>query len=455
VYQYNKCTPDVWQHLVDAVQQQGSLAGMLQLKAGPLVHSGYRLAAPADGCDLQHIGLKGSTAPQLVAQLVQQVHAGGQQLWGALPEAPSRPVLLQCAPDLLCADWEQLQQSLAAPDMQQGNALQAAATAVAAAAAAVAAATGRGDDHAAASAAAAAAGAAAAAVSAAQAMGSASAPQPSLAPAEDEGAAAAAEATVSAEDGCKDNSAAAAAAAAAECDEELPATIPDAGNSSVPVNVTVSHHTTAVLPASSAVLENSTSAATEVQLSTSPSAQQLEEAAGLAAVAGAFAAASQPCSSTLRRGAGLLVLLRNGWRGKARPLNGSVLVSGVAYTCYSIVQLMSHEGLLLNNGHQQTVSVRVAAEFLGAGSSSDVVGAWSKQTFSVDVWPEETLLPHCQPPQPVGKQFRSHSSACTHTYEALFGWTPAVITAALGKTACLRVVWHLGYSSCCPARHTC
>jgi hypothetical protein len=46
VYQYNKCTPDVWQHLVDAVQQQGSLAGMLRLKAGPLVHSGWLAGAP-------------------------------------------------------------------------------------------------------------------------------------------------------------------------------------------------------------------------------------------------------------------------------------------------------------------------------------------------------------------------------------------------------------------------
>lgn len=128
VYQYNKCTPDVWQHLVDAVQQQGSLAGMLQLKAGPLVHSGCRLAAPADRCDLQHVGLIGSNAPQLVAQLVHQVHAGSQQLWGRLPEALSRHVLLQCAPDLLCADWEQMQrllieQPVAAPALQQGNAL--------------------------------------------------------------------------------------------------------------------------------------------------------------------------------------------------------------------------------------------------------------------------------------------------------------------------------------------
>jgi hypothetical protein len=231
VYQYNKCTPDVWQHLVDAVQQQGSLAGMLQLKAGPLAHSGYRLAAPADGCDLEHIGLTGVMAPQLVAQLVLQVHEGGQQLWGALPEAPSRPMLLQCAPDLLCADWEQMQQALAALMLQQGNALQAGATAVAAAAAAVAAATGRGEDQAAASAAAAAAGAAAAAVSVAQAMGSASTPQPSLAPAETEAAAteaaaapaAATEATSvpAADYGGEALAAAATAAAAADYYEEL------------------------------------------------------------------------------------------------------------------------------------------------------------------------------------------------------------------------------------------
>ena len=98
-----------------------------------------------------------------------------------------------------------------------------------------------------------------------------------------------------------------------------------------------------------------------------------------------------------------------------------MLVRGVAYTCYSIVQLMSHEGLLLHKGQQQTVSVHVAAEFLGAGSSSVAVGAWRKQAFNVAVWAEESLLLHCQPPQPVGKMSKSYSSACTHTYEALFG----------------------------------
>jgi hypothetical protein len=79
----------------------------------------------------------------------------------------------------------------------------------------------------------------------------------------------------------------------------------------------------------------------------------------------------------------------------------------VAFSYYSIVQLMSHEGLLLHKGQQQTVSVRVSAEFLGAGSSSDAVGAWSKHAFDVVLWPEEILLLHCQPPQPVGKKFKS------------------------------------------------
>jgi hypothetical protein len=50
VYQYNKCTPDVWQHLVDSVQQQGSLAGMLQLKAGPRMHGGVRCRASCCCC---------------------------------------------------------------------------------------------------------------------------------------------------------------------------------------------------------------------------------------------------------------------------------------------------------------------------------------------------------------------------------------------------------------------
>ena len=86
----------MWLHLIDTVQQQGSLAGMLRLKAAPLLHRGYRLAAPADGCDLQHLGLAPSTAQLLMGQLVLQVHGGCQQLFGPLPAAPSRPVLLQC-----------------------------------------------------------------------------------------------------------------------------------------------------------------------------------------------------------------------------------------------------------------------------------------------------------------------------------------------------------------------
>lgn len=75
-YRYNRCTPDIWEHLLQTVKEQGSLAGMLQHKAGPLLHQGYRLAAPTDGCDLQHLGLSSQQAVLAMAQLVLQVHSG-------------------------------------------------------------------------------------------------------------------------------------------------------------------------------------------------------------------------------------------------------------------------------------------------------------------------------------------------------------------------------------------
>jgi hypothetical protein len=40
------------------------------------------------------------------------------------------------------------------------------------------------------------------------------------------------------------------------------------------------------------------------------------------------------------------------------------------------------------------------------------------------------LLQLMQPLQALGKTFAATSTACTHTYEALYGWTPACITVA-------------------------
>lgn len=68
-YRYNKSMPDVWQQLISSVQQEGSLAGMLRLKAGPPLRTGYKLTAPAEGCDLQHAALSSATAQQLMEQL--------------------------------------------------------------------------------------------------------------------------------------------------------------------------------------------------------------------------------------------------------------------------------------------------------------------------------------------------------------------------------------------------
>jgi hypothetical protein len=142
-------------------------------------------------------------------------------------------------------------------------------------------------------------------------------------------------------------------------------------------------------------------------------------------------------SSLLRRGAGLLVLLQNGWGGKAKALAGRLQVAGAAYTHYSIMQLMTPEGLLLTGGAQK-VKVPVAAEF--CTDAVDTVGAWSKRQYTATVAPQHALLLHSQPPKALGKTWAA-STACTHTYEALYGWTPACITAALGMPGGLQGVF--------------
>lgn len=148
----------------------------------------------------------------------------------------------------------------------------------------------------------------------------------------------------------------------------------------------------------------------------------------------AVVAAEQASSSMLRRGGGMLVLLPNHWGFKAQPLESSAVVAGVAYSHFSIMQLMSHEGLLLSGG-QQELSVHVAADLCSGNVA--ISGVWSKQQVKLTVAPQESLLLHCQPPGSVGIKFLSMSSACTHTYEALYGWTPAVVTTALGKSGML------------------
>jgi hypothetical protein len=159
-------------------------------------------------------------------------------------------------------------------------------------------------------------------------------------------------------------------------------------------------------------------------------------------------AAAAQGSSLLRRGAGLLVLLPSHWRGKAKALAGRVQVAGAAYTHYSIIQLMTPEGLLLSGGAQK-VSLRVAAEF--CSETVDTVGAWSKRQYTATVTPQHALLLHSQPPTSLGRSFAATSTACTHTYEAMYGWTPACITAALGRPGGLQGVFQWLSRVLCPA----
>jgi hypothetical protein len=170
VYKLNKCTPDIYQFLLKLVEQHGSLAGMLRTVSVPLSHVGYQLPAPGEGIDLQYMQLTASLAVTAMQSYAQQVHAGCAALGWQLPAAPTRPVLLQTTPDLLCADWEQLQRSLESPAVAPEAALGAAAGSVAAAlaaAAGVAQAVARGDTAAAVAAAQQATEAAAAALTAA------------------------------------------------------------------------------------------------------------------------------------------------------------------------------------------------------------------------------------------------------------------------------------------------
>jgi hypothetical protein len=135
-YRLNKTTPDIYNHLISTVKQQGSLAGMLQAFGVPLCHLGYSLSAPAEGMDLQYMQLTAAGAVEVMQQYVQQVHDGCVALGWQLPARPARPVLLQCTPDLLCADWEALQKLLEAPAVAPQAALDAAAGSMAAAVAA-------------------------------------------------------------------------------------------------------------------------------------------------------------------------------------------------------------------------------------------------------------------------------------------------------------------------------
>ena len=109
-------------------------------------------------------------------------------------------------------------------------------------------------------------------------------------------------------------------------------------------------------------------------------------------------------------------------------------MAGQPFTHFSIMQLMSPEGLLLRNGSAQSVRVRVAADFMTAAiDKQQLVGQWSRTVSSVTITPGSNLLLHARAQHTWGKNFTAKCSAAAG-YEALYpGLSKASIDAALGE----------------------
>lgn len=386
--------------------------------------------------------------------LLQRINTASSRLFGPLPAAPSRPVLLQNLVDLWCADWSAIKLAFAAPAVQ-GQATAAAASAAVLSAllsgAQVAQAMARGDAAAASRAAAAATALAGTAVTHVQQLQAITA-EGAQAPAEgvrgssrgervptSMGAAAAAEA------GAADAAGAGAGAAAAF---PVPTGTPAHGSERAAAAAGVGSHrvsTGGTLPAvpllSEAAAHGPLLPPSAPPASSSPpppsGADTLQAAAAEAAgLAAHLQQAATPSSQTLRRGAGLLVLLGDSWGGKAKQLQaGRAVVSGQEYTHFSVLQLMTTEGLLLQDGHSQKVSVRVASDFLPAQQPR--TGHWSKQQHTVIITPGRDLLLSCQPQHTWGQRFTASCSAASSSYLALYdGLSDTSISTALSEQGC-------------------
>ena len=403
-YTANASTSAIWDHLITLVEKRGSLAGMLQAVAGPLLHQ-YATPAFQAGPDLLWLRMSPAGATAYSNAILANISATNTTLFGASP-APSKLYLFQNTVDVLCCDVDAMKQSLAAPELRVQASVGAAAHAVLSAlqsAAAVAAANARGDEAAASRAAQAAAAAAQSAIQHAQQL-------------QVLGVNAATTTRLSASIPLQAQQAA-----------ETPVIIED---SAAEVEAVPVAELTAV--GGTGGLGSSTDMGTAACAS-------LQQAAAAADIAAEMAQGPQPY--VLPRGAGMLMLLPDSWGGKAVQLRaGRALVGEQRFTHYSIVQLMSAAGVLLQQGSAQTVQVRVAAEFLTAGPAPQqqqqqlLTGHWSKKAYKLSVTPGANLLLHCSPTHTWGKKFTASCPAACSSYEALYtGLSLAKVTSALGE----------------------
>jgi hypothetical protein len=370
MYSANKCTPAVRDHLHSLAAQEG-LFGMLRQTTEPFNHCGYACAVlSGGGCDTEWLRTTPDSLASLMQQLKEEIRGHGETIYGAerLATAPARPLLLQSVVDLLCHDADVAK--LTTPQQREQQRLGAAAVAMRAVAATTA---GLVTSEA--------TGDAAAAGAAVQDMA-----------AEAQGLA---------------QAAAAAAATAAEGGAEEGGGTDGAGADRQP--------------------ELGAAAGSGQQEAAAPAA------GGAAALqlAAAAAAAAAP-GSVLLKGAGLVLLVPNSWASRGRALGGTVTIQGSSYRHYTVAQLMSSDGLLLDSsGPQQRVSVRIAGDFLSSGEQ--LTGLWSKKAYVLHLQPGAVLL-SCQPSHAVKKRFRGDSEAANKGYMALYSsFTDAAISAAVGE----------------------
>jgi hypothetical protein len=399
LYSLNKCTPDVWQTIINSVEAEGSLAGMLQKLTVPLCASGFELAKCKSACDWQYQHMSAAEADAHLQQLRESIHASNARLYGAdrLPTQPACPVLLQSVVCLLAADWDAIKSSFANPAARSEAAL---ATTQAAAASAVHAAADTARHVAAGNAAAADASAAAA----------------------DSAAAAARNNTRLALTLAQEVAAAAAAVPPAE------AARLDGNRACSRASRTCSRVSRA--SSSSRATSRSSRGCSRPLAGSARSAAAAEPLAAQAA-----AAAPGPAGAiTLLRGAGLLLLVPNSklWCQLSKPLctlGGSCSIRNTTYSRYTVAQLMTSTGLHMQAGQQQRVQVRVAAEFVADGRQ--LSGNWAKQPCDVYVWPGESLLLWEQPSHRLGRKFGG--DAASYAYPALYrNFTEERVTAAIG-----------------------
>lgn len=126
----NPTTDAIQDSLIASVLQTGSLAGMLQHKAGPLSHSGYALPPFLHKVDLAWLNMSPAEAQGYSHGLLQRIEAANASLFGPQPSPPQRPVLIQNLVDLWCCDWDVVKLSFAAPAAQEQATTAAVAAAV-------------------------------------------------------------------------------------------------------------------------------------------------------------------------------------------------------------------------------------------------------------------------------------------------------------------------------------